>query len=50
MSNLHYLCLLVHSGVQHILCYVFGFFLFSSMLPVSLDCPFVDCPFAFSSV
>jgi hypothetical protein len=26
MSNLRYLCLLVHSGVQHILCSVFALF------------------------
>jgi hypothetical protein len=28
MSYLRYLCLLVHTGVQHILCCVFLFFLF----------------------
>jgi hypothetical protein len=26
MSYLHYMCLLVNSGVQHILCYVFPLF------------------------
>jgi hypothetical protein len=42
MSFLRYLCVLAHSGVQHILCCVF-LFLFVlcfvyPMLPVSLDC------------
>jgi hypothetical protein len=39
MSYLRYLCLFVHSVVQHILCCVFALFFFV-MLPVSLDCPF----------
>jgi len=39
MSYLRYLCLVVYSGVQQILCCVFV--LFSFVLPVSLDCPFV---------
>ena len=40
MSYLRYLCLFAYCGVQHILrCFS------SSMLPVSLDCPFFDCPF-----
>jgi hypothetical protein len=43
MTYLFYLCLLAHSGVQQILCCVFVLFS-SSMLPVSLDCPFFDCP------
>jgi hypothetical protein len=34
MSCLRYLCLFVPSGVQHILCFVFVFFV---LLPVSLD-------------
>ena len=29
MFYLRYLCLFAHSGVQHILCYVFGLFFFS---------------------
>ena len=42
MSYLSYLCLLAHSGVQHILCCVFCFVclrLVHPRLPVSLDCP-----------
>ena len=49
MSYLRYLCLLAYSGVQHILCCVFVLF-FSSMLPVSLDYPFLIVPSVFSSV
>ena len=49
MSYLRYLFLLAYSGVQHILCCVFVLF-FSSMLPVSLDYPFLIVPFVFSSV
>jgi hypothetical protein len=48
MSYLCYLCLLAHSGVQHILCYVFVLFFHRTvypMLPVSLHCPLIDCPF-----
>ena len=49
MSYLHCLSLFAYSGVQHILCCGFGggFFLLVclrfvySMLPVSLDCPFI---------
>ena len=48
MSYLRYLCLFAHSGVQHILCCVFALFVFVlclvSMLPVSLDCPFLIAP------
>jgi hypothetical protein len=44
MSYLRYFCLLVYSGVQHILScdFILGFFLrlVYSMLIVSLDCPF----------
>jgi hypothetical protein len=40
MSYLHYLCLFVYSGVQHILCNVF-LRLGVPMLTVSLDCPFL---------
>jgi hypothetical protein len=39
MSYLHYLCLLAHSGVQHIKRIVLCFWY--AMLPVSLDCPFL---------
>ena len=44
MSYLRYLCLLAHSGVQHILCCVFALFFFVMrlvypILLVSLDCP-----------
>ena len=45
---LRYLCLLAYSGVQHILCLCFLFVFLPfvyPMLPVSLDCPFFDCPF-----
>jgi hypothetical protein len=40
MSYLPYLCLVAHSGVQHILCYVFLCLVYP-MFPVSLDCPFL---------
>jgi len=51
MSYLRYLCLFVYSSVQHILCCVFALFFFvSSMLPISLDCPFLIAPFVFSNV
>jgi hypothetical protein len=51
MFYLRYLCLFVHSGVQHILCCVFAFLrLVYSMLPVSLDCPFLISPSVFSNV
>jgi hypothetical protein len=42
MSYLSYLCLFVHSGVQHILCcfFVFVLCLVYPMLPFSLDYPF----------
>ena len=43
-SLLRYLCLFVHSRVQHILCCVFLLYFFV-LLPVSLDCPFFECPF-----
>jgi hypothetical protein len=54
MSYLRYLCFLVYSGIQHILCCVF-FVLFVlclvySMLPVSLDFPFLDAPSVFYNV
>jgi hypothetical protein len=57
MSYLHYLCLFVYSGVQHILLCVFVFVLFVfvlclvyPMLLVSLDCSFVIAPLVFSSI
>jgi hypothetical protein len=58
MLYLRYLCLFAHSGVLHILCCVFGFFLLClwflplvyPMLPVSLDCPFLIIPSVFSNV
>ena len=53
MCYLRYLCLCVHSDVQHILCCVFALFVFglcTSMLPVSVDCPFSVGPAIFSTV
>ena len=52
MSYLHSLCLFVHSGAQHILCCVFAlfFFVLCTLLPVSLDCPFLMAPLVFSNV
>ena len=47
MSYLRYLCLFVHSGVQHILCYVWFFFV---LLPVSLDCQFFIVTSVFSNI
>jgi hypothetical protein len=44
MLYLRYLCLLAHSGVQHILC------LTHPMLPVSLDCPYLIAPSVFPNV
>jgi hypothetical protein len=49
MFYLSYLCLFVHSGVQHILCCVFALFFFV-MLSVSLDCLFLIAPSVFSNV
>ena len=43
MSYLRYVCLFAHSGVQHILCYVF-LCLAYPMSSVSLDCPFLISP------
>ena len=48
-KDLGYLCLLVHGCVQHILHCVFVCFS-SSMLQVSLDCPFLIAPSVFSNV
>ena len=56
MSYLRYLCMLTDSGVQQISCclFVFCFFfllrLVYSMLPVSLDCPFLITLSVFSNV
>ena len=55
MSNLRYLCLLRHSSVQHILCWVFALFvivlcLVYLVLPVSLDGTFVIASSVFSNV
>ena len=52
MSYLRYMCLLVYSGVYHILhCVIVLFsFVFCSMLPGSLDCTFLIAPSVFSSV
>ena len=54
MSNLRYLCLFAHSGVQHILCCSFFFIVFLCLVypmkHVSLDCPFLITPSVFSSI
>ena len=51
MSYLRYLCLFAHSGVRLILCCVLFFFvLLLSMLPVSLDCPFLIAHLVFSNI
>jgi hypothetical protein len=47
MFYLRYLCLLAHSGVQHIF---FFLRLVYPMSPVSLDCPFLVAPSIFSNV
>jgi hypothetical protein len=49
MSYIRYLLLFTHSGVQHILCYVFLCRVYP-MLTVSLDCPFSIAPSIFSSI
>jgi len=49
MSYLRYLCLFTYSGVQHILFCGFLRILYH-MLSVSLDCPFLIAPSAFSIV
>jgi len=43
MSYLRYMCLFVHSGVQHILCCL-SRLVSVAMLQVSLDCPLLHCP------
>jgi hypothetical protein len=53
MSYLRYLCLFVYSGIQHILCcvlFVFVLCFMYSMLPVSLDCPFLIALSVFSNI
>ena len=54
MTFLRYVCLLPHSGVQHILCCVvlllFVLCFVYPMLPVSLDYPFLIAPSALSDV
>ena len=55
MSYLRYLCLFAYSGIQHILCCGFVLFVFVlclvfTMLPVSMDCPFLIAPSVFSNV
>jgi hypothetical protein len=52
MSCLRYLYLFVYSDSQHILCCVVVLFVFAlcTLLPVSLDCPFVIAPSVFSGV
>jgi hypothetical protein len=53
MSYLRYTCVLVYSGVHHILGYVFAFLrlvscvlcLVHPMIPVPLGCQFVYCSF-----
>jgi hypothetical protein len=52
MSYLRYLCLLAHSGEQHIilcLCFVCPRLVFP-VLPFSLDCSFLIAPSVFSNV
>jgi len=39
------LYLFVYSGIQHMLRCVCVLFFVYPMLPVSLDCSFLDCPF-----
>jgi hypothetical protein len=51
MSYIRYLCLFVHSGVQHILCCVFALFVFVlCLLHAALDCTFLIAPSVFSNV
>ena len=52
MSYFHYLCLIVHSSVTHILWCVFVlfFFILLFMLPVSLDIPILIAPSGFCKV
>jgi accessory gene regulator protein AgrB len=53
MSYLRHLCFFAHSGDQHILCCVFALFffvLYTPMLSVLLDCPYLIAPSVFSNV
>ena len=52
ISCLRYLCLFAYSGVQHVLCCVFGLFVFVlySILAVLLDYPFLIVLLVFSNV
>jgi hypothetical protein len=49
MSYLRYLCVLAYSDIQHILCFVFRRLVYP-MLPVSLDCPYLNAPSVFSNI
>jgi hypothetical protein len=49
MFYLRYLCVLAHSRVQHILCFVYRCLMYL-LLPGSLDCPFLVAPSVFSNV
>ena len=50
MSHLRYLCTFAHSGVQHILCCVFGLLVFVLLvLTVFLDCPLLIAPSVLSN-
>ena len=49
MPYLYYLCVLVYSGVEHILCFCFVCLrLVYPVLPVSLDCSLLIVPSIFS--
>jgi hypothetical protein len=51
LLTLFVFALLAHIGVQHIICCVFALFVFVlSMLPFSLDFPFLIAPSVFSNV
>jgi hypothetical protein len=50
MSYLRYLCLFVHSSVQHILCCVFVLFFFIYVASFSGLFPFLIAPSVFSKV
>ena len=53
MSYLRYFCLLAYSGVQHILCCIFGWFCLRLVYPILsfyLDYLFVIVPSVFSNV
>ena len=49
MSYLRYLCLFAHSGVQHMLCFVFLLLVYT-LLPVSRVCSFFISTSVFSDV